>query len=81
MHFTDYHFVSLFDSVKECISSGRYALLVTYFGLALLVLLPVARVLLTGIFLLAQKERILGYIAIFVFVALVVSFSLGINIH
>lgn len=81
MNFKDYHSVSLIDSIRECISSGRYPILVTYFGLALLVLLPVTRVLLTGILFIIQKERILGFIAIFVFAVLVASFSLGINIH
>lgn len=80
-HFKDYHSVGLLDSIRECVSSGRYGLLVTYFGLTVLVLLPVARVLLTGVLFVIQKERVLGFIALFVFAVLVASFSLGINIH
>ncbi|MBC7466316.1 MAG: DUF1634 domain-containing protein [Bdellovibrio sp.] len=81
MQFKDYRSISLADSVKECIATGHYATLVTYLGLTLLVLLPAARVLLTGILFLVQKERVLGFIAISVFVVLVASFSLGINFH
>lgn len=81
MQFKEYHSISLMDSIRDSISSGRYSTLVTYFGLTLLVLLPAARVLLTGILFLAQKERTLGVIAISVFIVLVASFSLGINVH
>jgi len=79
--FSDYHVMSLMDSIRDCLATGRYAPLVTYFGLTLLVLLPAARVLLTGILFLVQKERILAFIAISVFVILIASFSLGINLH
>lgn len=81
MQFKEYHAFSLADSVQQCLATGHYATLVTYFGLTLLVLLPAARVLLTGILFLIQKERVLGFIAISVFVVLVASFSLGINVH
>jgi uncharacterized membrane protein len=79
--FNEYHALSLMDSLRDCWATGRYALLVTYFGLTLLVLLPATRVLLTGILFLFQKERMLAFIAISVFVILVTSFSLGINFH
>ena len=52
---------------------------VAYFGLALLVMLPVARVLLTGILFFVQKDKVLGWIALAVFVVLVASFSLGVE--
>jgi uncharacterized membrane protein len=81
MQFKEYHAMSLMDSLRDDMASGRYGILVTYFGLTLLVLLPAARVLLTAILFLVQKERILGFIAISVFVVLVASFSLGINVH
>lgn len=79
LQFKEYHATSLIDSIRNDLALGQYAVLITYFGLTLLVLLPAARVLLTGILFLVQKELTLGLIAIFVFLALVASFSLGIS--
>ncbi len=81
MQFKDYHSLSLMQSLQDCLTQGRYGLLISYLGLTVLVLLPVVRVLLTGILFLAQKERVLAAIAISVFVVLVASFSLGISVH
>lgn len=46
-------------------------------GLAVLVSLPVLRVFLTGILMFSSREWIMGSVSFFVFLALVVSFSLG----
>jgi len=78
--YKQYHAVSLVDSVRNCLAMGDYASLVVYAGLAILVMLPAARVLLTGVLFLTQKEKILGWVAISVFVVLVTSFLLGANL-
>lgn len=75
--FKEYHTVGFFESVHTCWQSGDYGSIVVYLGLAVLVMLPATRVLLAGILFITQKEKILGWLGVLVFIVLVTSFLLG----
>lgn len=60
--------------------NGNWPILVCYLGLAVLISLPLIRVLLTAYLFLKQKDFLLGTIAFVVFLALVASFFLGIEL-
>jgi uncharacterized membrane protein len=66
-------------SISALARSGAWAPLVCYAGLALLVALPLARVLLTALLFARTGERFLSCVAACVFLALVLSFLLGLN--
>ncbi|MBC7662058.1 MAG: DUF1634 domain-containing protein [Chitinophagaceae bacterium] len=57
-----------------------YAMLSSILGLAVLVALPISRVLLTAYLFIKQKDHYLAAMALFVFFALLGSFFLGIEI-
>lgn len=60
--------------------SGNWPALLCYLGLFLLVALPAVRVLLTAVLFALQRDRILSVLAAAVFLALVASFFLGLEI-
>ncbi|MFZ3228593.1 MAG: DUF1634 domain-containing protein [Pseudobdellovibrio sp.] len=78
--FVTYHPDSFFTSFQRAFFEQNYSLILTYIGLIVLVLLPLIRVLMTGILFIQQKDRALGAMAFFVFIILVASFLLGIDI-
>ncbi len=77
--FAQYRRVPLMDSLENAYITGNWGMLTSYAGLFLLVGLPSVRVLLTAILFLRQKEYRLAAIALFVLLALILSFSLGIE--
>lgn len=78
--FHEYKGESLKQSLQTAVDNGQWGLLVAYLGLVLLISLPLLRVLMTAILFVKQKEKVLAVIAFFVFAALILSFSLGIEL-
>lgn len=77
----EYHHQDLISALRQALRDKHDFTVITYLGLGGLVLLPPVRVLMTALLLISQKEKVLGLLAFLVFVTLVASFSLGINIH
>lgn len=75
-----YNAVSLQETLSIIISNKMWPELIAYIGLFTLIILPITRVFLTAFLFLKQKEYILAAIASFVLIALLVSFSLGIEL-
>lgn len=75
-----YHSVSLGDTLATAFSHNQWSELIAYLGLIILISLPITRVFLTAFLFLKQKEYLLAGIASFVLIALIVSFSLGIEL-
>jgi uncharacterized membrane protein len=78
--FEQYQDRSLNLSLHQAMQEQRWGLLIAYAGLAILISLPLLRVLLTAILFVKQNEKVLAAVAFFVFAALLVSFSLGIEL-
>lgn len=78
--FDEYHPQSLAESLQWALIMNDRALMMSFFGLVVLVSLPVIRVLMTGVLFMKQKEYRLALMAFLVFSALVASFSLGIDL-
>lgn len=77
--FTSYERKPLAQVIHHAVETSNWAMLISLLGLAILVLLPVIRVLLTGVLFTVQKEKILAGMSYFVFMVLVFSFFLGIS--
>lgn len=75
-----YHEVSLVETVKIAFATHAWGEIISYLGLTILIALPITRVFLTAFLFLKQKEYLLAGIASFVLIALIVSFSLGIEL-
>nr|BDT29722.1 DUF1634 domain-containing protein [Bacteriovorax sp. HI3] len=75
-----YHSSTLSETLSNAWTTNSWGVLISYFGLAILISLPITRVFLTAVLFLKQKEYLLAGIAAFVLVALIVSFSLGIEL-
>lgn len=75
-----YNAVSIDETFKIAIANNSWSVLIAYLGLIILISLPITRVFLTAFLFLKQKEYILAGIASFVLIALLVSFSLGIEL-
>lgn len=78
--FQTYHHQSLMESVQWALVMNNRGLLLSYFGLAVLVALPVVRVFMTGFLFIRQKDYLLAAMAYGVFIALLLSVFLGIEI-
>nr|BFD67050.1 hypothetical protein HAGR004_20720 [Bdellovibrio sp. HAGR004] len=78
--FTTYEPRPLVESIHWALVTNDRALVISLFGLVALVCLPLVRVLMTGILFVKQKDRGLAIMAFAVFLALVGSFLLGIEI-
>jgi len=78
--FQEYRPQALTQTLEWAFITRDRALILSFVGLLILVTLPVVRVLLTGILFLKQKEYRLATMAFLVFVALVSSFFLGIDL-
>lgn len=76
----EYTDVSLSESLQTALQHSQWGLLMAYMGLALLVSLPLLRVLMTAFLFIQQKEKLLATVAFFVFAILLLSFSLGIEL-
>lgn len=68
------------ENIQWALVMNDRALLIAQFGLVVLVCLPLVRVLMTAILFLKQKDKGLALMALAVFVALVGSFLLGIDL-
>ncbi|MFM6927329.1 MAG: DUF1634 domain-containing protein [Bdellovibrio sp.] len=79
-NFSNYEPRSFFESLQWSLINQDKAMLISLAGLALLVLLPIARVFMTGVLFLKQKDFILAMMAFAVFVCLIGSFFLGIEL-
>lgn len=78
--FSTYDQIPLMDLIDHYIRRKNWGALVSYSGLALLISLPLIRVLLTMILFLKQKENTLAGVAFIVFAGLMVSLFLGIEL-
>lgn len=78
--FATYYPQSLSESLQWAILTHDRAVFMCFVGLFILVLLPVLRVLLTGILFMQQKAYPLAAMAFLVFFSLIFSFFLGINL-
>ncbi|KYG65126.1 hypothetical protein AZI87_11185 [Bdellovibrio bacteriovorus] len=78
--FTEYQPTSLFENLQWALLMQDRAMLISYAGLIVLVSLPVLRVFLTGILFIKQKENKLALMAFTVFIILIGSFFLGIDL-
>ncbi|WP_374033201.1 DUF1634 domain-containing protein [Bdellovibrio bacteriovorus] len=78
--FTVYEPRPFVENIQWALVMNDRALLISQFGLAVLVCLPLVRVLMTAILFLKQKDKGLAVMALTVFVALVGSFLLGIDL-
>ncbi|MEK2645649.1 DUF1634 domain-containing protein [Bdellovibrio sp. BCCA] len=78
--FSEYHPQSLSESIQWALIMNDRALLMSFFGLVVLVTLPVIRVLMTGILFIRQKDYRLAIMAFAVFFVLIASFTLGIDL-
>lgn len=69
--------VPFFESIQWALIENDRAILISFIGLIVLVALPVFRVFMTGVLFFWRGEYRLGFMALFVFIALVSSFFLG----
>ena len=75
-----YNAVSLEETFRTSVNNRLWCGFISYLGLIILISLPIIRVFLTAILFLKQREYVLAGIASFVLIALLVSFSLGIEL-
>lgn len=68
------------DSLRLALEQRSWGLLASYLGMMILISLPIIRVFLTAFLFLKQKEYLLASIAALVLLALIISFSLGIEL-
>ncbi|MBO9665333.1 MAG: DUF1634 domain-containing protein [Bdellovibrio sp.] len=78
--FTTYEPRGFFETIHWALLTQDRAMLVSMVGLAVLVLLPIARVFLTGVLFVKQKDFMLALMAFAVFACLIASFLLGIDL-
>ena len=75
-----YHAITLDETLRSAITSRAWSEIIAYLGLIILIALPLIRVFLTAFLFIKQKEYLLASIASVVLIALVISFSLGIEL-
>lgn len=80
LNFHDYHGLSLLENFEAALSNHNWAQLISYAGLFVLILLPILRVLMTGILFVRQNDPIMAGLAFFVFVTILVSCALGLEL-
>lgn len=78
--FQQYKGETFSNTLSTAWQNQQWGLLTAYAGLVLLISLPLLRVLMTAVLFVKQKEKVLAAIAFFVFAALIISFSLGIEL-
>ncbi len=79
-NFQTYDHIPLQDLIGLHLHRKHWGALLSYFGLAALISLPIIRVLLTAILFIRQKEFLLALIAMTVLIGLIFSMSLGIEL-
>lgn len=79
-HYSQYDPIPFIDLLAYHIRRRDWAFLICYAGLAVLILIPLIRVLLTFFLFLKQKEKLLALIALIVFLSLIFSMLLGIDL-
>jgi uncharacterized membrane protein len=72
-----YHQISLIDSFQIQFMLENWGRLIVYFGLMILISLPVLRVFLSVVLFVKQKEKKMAFIGAIVLLGLILSFSLG----
>ncbi|MGZ3743208.1 MAG: DUF1634 domain-containing protein [Pseudobdellovibrionaceae bacterium] len=77
LQFHDYSEESLSKSLETAVQNQQWGVLAAYAGLALLISLPISRVLMTGILFTKQRDRLLAIASFFVFGTIIFSFILG----
>jgi uncharacterized membrane protein len=78
--FHDYHGLSLLESFDTAFATQNWAQLISYAGLFVLISLPILRVLMTAILFVRQNDPIMASLAFFVFVTILVSCALGLEL-
>ncbi len=78
--FSTYQPQPFIESMHWALVTNDRPMVIAMLGLVILVLLPIIRVFMTGILFFKQKEKTLGLMALTVFIALIGSVLLGIDI-
>lgn len=78
--FEHYQHIPFAQSFRECWEQQRWGLITAYVGLCILISLPIIRVFMTAVLFYRLKEFLMASAATLVFVALLLSFSLGFEI-
>lgn len=74
-----YSSFNLIDSLQMHAILQNWGKIITYFGLSILISLPILRVFLSVILFIKQKEKIMALLGAIVLIGLILSFSLGIK--
>jgi uncharacterized membrane protein len=77
----NYHQISLLNSLQIAFMLEEWGKMLTYFGLGMLISLPVLRVFLSMVLFFKQGEKAMALIGAMVLVGLIMSFSLGVLEH
>lgn len=80
VRFAVYTPVDLPTALEVAFMGDEWGMIISYIGLIVLISLPMIRVFLTAFLFIKQKEFLLAGIAGFVLIALIFSFSLGIEL-
>lgn len=79
-HYQTYQPISFVQQLEQALTQKQWFVLLSYIGLAILISLPLIRVLLTGILFARHKEKAMSFMAFAVFAILIGSFCLGIDL-
>ena len=74
-----YSSFNLVDSLQMHAILQNWGKIISYFGLTILISLPVTRVFLSVILFIKQKEKAMALIGAIVLIGLILSFSLGVE--
>lgn len=77
LDYQNYKEVSLISTLQDVWNNKQWSLLLSYFGLSVLILLPLFRVLMTCLLFAKQKEYIMTTLCFIVLLSLLFSFYLG----
>lgn len=77
---TKYNGESLMQHWRFAATHGYWGVMIAYIGFGVLVSLPILRVLFTALLFLKTRDYILGGVAVLVFLILICSFLLGVNV-
>ncbi|QDK38035.1 DUF1634 domain-containing protein [Bdellovibrio sp. NC01] len=78
--FTTYEPKSFMETIHWALLMNDRPMIISLIGMVILVCLPVARVFMTGVLFIKQKDRVLAIMAFAVFAVLIASFCLGIDL-
>lgn len=74
-----YSSLTFVQSIKVCLLMRNWGRLLVYFGLIILISLPIIRVILSTYLFVKQKEKEMALVGAIVLVGLILSFSLGVE--